>query len=74
MSHIERGGLDVKFNIYGGGGHYFFHSFSQTRKVGNGGEIPPESMTNLALESMTFSFPLSATLKRSRFCSSWPNI
>ena len=23
--------MDVKFNTYGG--HYFFHSFSQTRKV-----------------------------------------
>ena len=29
---MERGGLDVKFNIYGGGIN-FFHSFSQTRKV-----------------------------------------
>ena len=31
-NHTERGGVDVKFNTYGQG-HYFFHSFSQTRKV-----------------------------------------
>ena len=30
LTHRERG-VDVTFNIYGG--HYFFHSFSQTRKV-----------------------------------------
>ena len=30
-------GVDVKFNTYrGGGGHYFFHSFSQTEKVVEG--------------------------------------
>jgi len=28
----KEGRLDVKFNTYKGG-HYFFHSFSQTRKV-----------------------------------------
>ena len=32
-SQLERGGLDVKFNTNKGGGHYFFHSFSQTGKV-----------------------------------------
>ena len=32
-SELERGGLDVKFTTYRGGGHYFFHSFSQTERV-----------------------------------------
>ena len=31
ITHRKRG-VDVKFNTYGGG-HYFFHFFSQTRKV-----------------------------------------
>ena len=30
-SQLEKGGLDVKINTYRG--DYFFHSFSQTRKV-----------------------------------------
>ena len=33
-NHNQReGGLDVKFNTYKGGGHYFFRTFSQTAKV-----------------------------------------
>ena len=29
----REGGLDVKFNTYGGGGALLFHSFLQTGKV-----------------------------------------
>ena len=34
-SKLKRRGLEVKFNIYRGWGHYFIHSLSQTGKVVN---------------------------------------